>query len=164
MTGEGQVLGTPAYMSPEQLQGDCRQVDHRTDVYALGVILFELLTGERPFRGSVQMLVGQVIEKEAPSPREFDSNVPRDLENICVKCLEKEPRRRYVSAKELVDELGGFLSGEPIIARPLGRPALMQFGIVRRVFFATANWAQPKGLAQASFATLSAASCRWPSR
>jgi serine/threonine protein kinase len=122
MTAEGQILGTPAYMSPEQLQGDNRHVDHRADLYALGVILFELLTGERPFRGSVQMLVGQVIEKEAPSPRELDSNVPRDLEKICMKCLEKDPRRRYRHAGALAEDLGRFLEGMPVTARSISPP------------------------------------------
>ncbi|MBN2477493.1 MAG: serine/threonine protein kinase [Pirellulales bacterium] len=119
MTAEGQVLGTPGYMSPEQVQGDSRRVDRRTDVYALGVILFELLTGERPFRGTVQRMIHQVIEAEAPRPRSLHGGVPRDLETICVKCLEKEPRRRYPSAKALADDLGRFLDGRPVKARPV---------------------------------------------
>jgi tRNA A-37 threonylcarbamoyl transferase component Bud32 len=122
MTADGHILGTPAYMSPEQFQGDSRRVDHRTDVYALGVILFELLTGQRPFCGSLQMLVSQVLEKESPSPREYNANVPRDLETICMQCLEKDPRRRYRTAREFAADLGRFLEGKPVAARPVSPP------------------------------------------
>jgi len=122
LTADGRLLGTPAYMSPEQVQADSRQIDHRTDVYALGVLLFELLTGERPFRGSVQMLIHQVMETEAPRVRELNSGIPRDLENICAKCLEKDPRRRYQNARLLAEDLQRFVGGEPVTARPLAPP------------------------------------------
>ncbi len=119
MTLDGQVLGTPAYMSPEQAQGQAHRAGPGSDLYSLGVILFELLTGELPFRGNARMLIHQVIHEEAPSPRELNGNVPLDLETICLKCLEKEPERRYATAMELSAELGRFLAGEPIHAHPV---------------------------------------------
>lgn len=120
MTSIGRVMGTPAYMSPEQALGDSRDVSPRSDVYSLGVILYEMLTGERPFQGNHRILLMQVIEDEPRSPRRLKSNIPLDLETICLKALSKSPARRYQSASEFADDLRRYVRRQPIKARPRG--------------------------------------------
>ena len=119
VTRTGQTMGTPAYMSPEQAKGESKFVGPQADVWALGVMLYEALTGTRPFTGTVQEILAKVQNATPLPPRKVVATVPRDLELICLKCLSKAPGERYATAKELADDLKRFLTRRPVLARPL---------------------------------------------
>lgn len=142
LTGTGQILGTPSYMPPEQAAGRIDAVSPASDVYSLGAILYCLITGRPPFQAATPLETLQQVLNQEPAPsRQLNAQVPVDLDTIVLKCLEKDPRRRFGTARELCDELTRFLAGDPIRSRPVGpvtrllkwsrrRPAQAALGIV----------------------------------
>ena len=121
LTQSGAILGTPAYMSPEQAAGRRGTITTATDVYGLGAVLYALLAGKAPFGGDSVLDILQAVKERLPEPpTQFNAKVPRNLETICLKCLEKDPRRRYPTAQALADDLKSWLERRPIAARRVG--------------------------------------------
>jgi eukaryotic-like serine/threonine-protein kinase len=117
LTMHGELVGTPAYMSPEQANGIAAQMSFRSDIYSLGVILFELITGKCPFKGDRESVIRQILVRDPPRPRTIQVAIPRDLETICLKAIEKDPGRRYSTALEFAGDLHLFADGKPVLAR-----------------------------------------------
>jgi serine/threonine-protein kinase len=121
ITRTGARIGTPGYMAPEQARGDVNAVGPAVDIYALGAVLYEMLTGHLPFEGeSLAEVERKLLTEDPPAPSRWLPKVPRDLETICLKCLQKSPARRYASAQDLADDLHRYLDGKPVTARPIG--------------------------------------------
>ncbi len=129
----GSVFGTPAYMSPEQARGRTREIDHRSDIYSMGVILYEIATGERPFEGNTVFdTIQAVVNQDPRQPREVSPRIAPDLNTIILKCLEKEPASRYQCMRDLAADLERFLAGDAISARPVSAPVRAWRGLRRR--------------------------------
>jgi len=136
LTTEGQLLGTPAYMAPETVTGDGIATT-ASDIYSLGVVLYQLLTGSVPFRAELRLLIRHILEDEPRPPRQLNPNIPRDLETVCLKAMAKEPARRYPNATAFADDLRNVLAGRPVTARPVGTIGRLQRWTRRRPWIAT---------------------------
>ena len=120
LTHEGDLVGTPAFMPPEQADGRGWQADPRSDIYSLGALLYQMVFRRLPFAGTTTEIISQVISREPFIPRDSDSLISRDLQTIILKCLQKDPSDRYQSADDLRKDLQSYLDGKPIVARPIG--------------------------------------------
>ena len=130
-TQAGWILGTCAYMSPEQARGENDSIDYRTDIYSLGVVLYELLTGHKPFASKFPQLLQEIVYQSPPTVRQVQPKCPRDLEVICLTALAKDPAQRPQSAKDLADDLRRFLNNRPILTRPVSMPRRAQLWLRR---------------------------------
>jgi hypothetical protein len=151
-TQTGDIIGTPSYMAPEQASGTQGKMSPAIDTYALGAILYEMLTGRPPFRGATMLdTLDQVRTRDPVAPSQFQPRIPRDLETICLKCLHKDPERRYPSAEALAEDCAAFLRGDAIRARPLGtlyhlgkfikrHRALVTIAVLMLVALAAGGW------------------------
>ena len=122
LTISGEVMGTPAYLSPEQIRGDADGIDHRTDIYSLGVTLYELTTRQKPFDAETRdQILARICTTEPVPPRRLNPRIPIDLETICLRAIDKRAARRHPSAAVLAEDLRRFADGRPILSRRIGR-------------------------------------------
>jgi serine/threonine protein kinase len=122
LTASGEVMGTPAYLSPEQVRADIGRIDHRTDIYSLGVTLYEIITKRKPFEGETrEQILSGICTAEPAAPRRLNPHIPLDLETICLRAMEKEPGRRQATAAVLAEDLRRFADGRPILSRRTSR-------------------------------------------
>src|SRR5215470_642211 len=150
LTQAGEIMGTPDYFSPEQAHGSA-PLDARSDIFSLGAILYELITGATPFRGdSMRDQIRLICERDPELPRRINSAIPGELQNVCMKALEKDPSQRYQSAREMVDDLTRFLAGEPVLALPSSY-ARMIAGKVEQHLREIGGWRQDRVLSEQEF-------------